>query len=59
MSAKAMKKKSKGRPKVDDAVRREVFTVRLPNYLIEFIKKQKQSNGRVIERSVIYFYDLD
>lgn len=41
---------------LDDSVRRQRFQIRLPGYLIEWIREQPESNGRLIEQALMSAY---
>ncbi|KPJ76022.1 MAG: hypothetical protein AMJ54_13225 [Deltaproteobacteria bacterium SG8_13] len=53
------KRKGAGRPKgttVQEPYRRQVFTCRLPRYVIEWLRQQDESQGRLIARAVVDLY---
>ena len=53
------KRKGAGRPKgttVAEPYRREIFTCRLPRYVIDWLRRQDESQGRVIAWAVVDLY---
>jgi hypothetical protein len=55
------KKPGAGRPKgttYPDEKRRKPFGVRLPLWLIEWVRNQAEPSGRIIERALIKTYGL-
>jgi hypothetical protein len=53
------RRKGAGRPKgttVPDQYRREVFTCRLPRYVIDWLRRQDESQGNLITRAVVDLY---
>lgn len=51
------KKKVVGRPKVPDLLRREVTTVRLPLWLIQWLDAQDKTNADLIEEAVLKHFN--
>jgi hypothetical protein len=45
--------------KVDPAVRRELFTCRLPAYILWWLEKQVQSCGVIVEEALLAKYAID
>ena len=55
------KRKGAGRPKgttVQEPYRREVYTCRLPRYIIGWLRRQDESQGRLIARAVVDLYAI-
>ena len=55
------KRKGAGRPKgttVAEPFRREIFTCRLPRYVIGWLRSQDESQGRLIARAVVDLYEI-
>ena len=49
----------RGRPPADPAQRRVPVTVRLPFWLLDWLRSNDQSQSRLIERALIATYDLE
>lgn len=55
------KRKGAGRPKgtaIHDRYRRYVFTCRLPRYVIDWLRGQDESQGRLITRALVDLYAI-
>jgi len=53
------KRKGAGRPKLPASKKRSMVSIKLPGFIVKWLRSQEQSQGKLIEKALIETYEIE